>query len=201
MAPEPDVTTTPLDVVLLDYGVGNLRSVERALAHVGARVRRSAEVDVGVHEALVLPGVGAFAAARERLGARWGELGAYARAGRPLLGICLGMQLLFEESHEHGVHEGLGVLPGVVEALPSDVVVPHMGWARCSDGEVVYFCHSYGVRAGPATVSTVHHGGAWTAMAQRGALTAFQFHPEKSGEAGLRLLRRFVRDAQARQAA
>jgi glutamine amidotransferase len=178
--------------LLLDYGVGNLRSVEKALQAAGAVVVRSADLDDSV-DAVVLPGVGAFFAAKEKLGARFAELQSYARADKPLLGICLGMQLLFDESHEHGHHQGLGVLPGVVEALPADRVVPHMGWSRLSSGEVVYFCHSFGVRQGPATTATVDYGGAWTASAGRGRVVGFQFHPEKSGAAGLGLLRRFVR--------
>ncbi len=175
-------------VTLLDYGVGNLRSVERALLAAGADVARSVDLDDDA-AALVLPGVGAFGAARARLGGRLPQLQAWARADRPLLGICLGMQLLFDASHEHGHHEGLGILPGVVEALPRTVVVPHMGWSRTSTGEVVYFCHSFGVRPGPHTTAVVEHGGPWTASAQRGRVGGFQFHPEKSGPAGIALLR------------
>ena len=191
-------------VTLLDYGVGNLRSVERALEAAGARVIRSEDVDVAAGGALVLPGVGAFRAAKERLGARFMELRQYIDEGRPLLGICLGMQLLFERSFEHGEHEGLGAFAGTVEALPAHVVVPHMGWSQISTGEVVYFCHSFGVRAlkqdrGPADgigtavkIATVDHGGAWTASVQRENVQAFQFHPEKSGPTGLLLLRRWL---------
>ena len=176
-------------VILLDYGVGNLRSVERALVAAGATVERRADVDVPDGAGLVLPGVGAFQAAKERLGGRFAELRTYAHADRPLLGICLGMQLLFDESHEHGRHEGLGLIPGVVEALPKDVVVPHMGWSRISTGEVVYFCHSFGAKPGPFTTSTVEHGAPWTAAVRRGRVRGYQFHPEKSGPTGIALLR------------
>ena len=179
---------SPPHVILLDYGVGNLRSVERALTAAGAVVERRSDVDVPEGAGLVLPGVGAFQAARARLGARFDDVRAYARADRPLLGICLGMQLLFNESHEHGTHEGLGIVPGVVEAIPRDVVVPHMGWSRTSTGEVVYFCHSFGARPGPYTTSVVHHGSPWTAAVKRGRVRGYQFHPEKSGAAGRALL-------------
>ncbi|MBM4283026.1 MAG: imidazole glycerol phosphate synthase subunit HisH [Deltaproteobacteria bacterium] len=180
----------PRPVLLLDYGVGNLASVQRALEHAGARVTVSADVDD--RSPILLPGVGAFGAAVDKLGARFGELQQVARAGRPLLGICLGMQLLFDQSHEHGVHRGLGLVPGTVEALPKDVVVPHMGWAATSGGDVVYFCHSFGVRPGPHTTSTVEHGGRWTAAVRKDSVAGFQFHPEKSGATGLSLLRGWV---------
>ncbi len=98
------------------------------------------------------------------------------------------MHLLFEPSHEHGAHERLGIIDGVVEALPKTVVVPHMGWSLTSTGDVVYFCHSFGVRPGPCTTSVVDHGGPWTAAVQRGRVGGFQFHPEKSGAAGIALL-------------
>lgn len=179
-------------VTLLDYGVGNLRSVRRALEAAGAEVDQSA--DVG-GEAILLPGVGAFGAALERLGpGRVDELRAWSREGRPLLGICLGMQLLFEESHEHGVHRGLGLIPGVVEPLPTTVVVPHMGWATLSGlgDPTVYFCHSFAARPVPQTSATVEHGVTITAAVEQGRTWGFQFHPEKSGPAGIALLRRFI---------
>jgi glutamine amidotransferase len=180
----------PRPVLLLDYGVGNLASVQRALEKSGARVTVSADIDG--QSPILLPGVGAFGAACAKLGGRVAELQQAARSGRPLLGICLGMQLLFDESHEYGVHRGLGLIPGVVEPLPHDVVVPHMGWAETSTGDVVYFCHSYGVRPGPWTTSTVMHGGLWTASVKRDNVSGFQFHPEKSGAAGLSLLAGWV---------
>jgi glutamine amidotransferase len=190
--------------VLLDYGVGNLRSVERALQAAGAVVTRSADIDVvdddvsggsgggGGVAGLVLPGVGAFQAAKERLGSRFEALRAYAHAGRPLLGICLGMQLLFDESHEHGSHAGLGLIPGVVQALPKTVVVPHMGWSRTSTGEVVYFCHSFAAPKVPETTSTAEHGVVFSAAVQRGNVRGYQFHPEKSGPAGIALLKNWL---------
>jgi glutamine amidotransferase len=180
----------PRPVLLLDYGVGNLASVQRALEHAGARVTVSADLDG--HSPILLPGVGAFGAAVDKLGARFDELVLAGRSGRPILGICLGMQLLFDESHEHGRHTGLGLIPGVVEPLPRDVVVPHMGWAETSSGDVVYFCHSFGVRPGPCTTSTVDHGGKWTASVRKDNVAGFQFHPEKSGATGLSLLRGWV---------
>jgi glutamine amidotransferase len=189
---EPAPPTARPRVTLLDYGVGNLRSVRRALEAAGADVDTSA--DVG-GDAIVLPGVGAFGAALERLGpGRFDELRAWSRAGRPLLGICLGMQLLFDESHEHGVHRGLGVIAGVVEPLPPTVVVPHMGWSTLTGlhNPTVYFCHSFGVRPGPATTATTEHGGTWTAAVLHGRTAGFQFHPEKSGPAGIALLRGWI---------
>jgi glutamine amidotransferase len=179
-------------VVLLDYGVGNLRSVERALTAAGAVVERKTDIDVPEGAGLVLPGVGAFQAAKERLGSRFEDLRRYAHADRPLLGICLGMQLLFDESHEHGSHQGLGLIPGTVEALPREVVVPHMGWSRISTGEVVYFCHSFGARPGPSTTSTVEHGALWTAAVRQGRVRGYQFHPEKSGPTGIALLKSWL---------
>jgi glutamine amidotransferase len=202
------------DVRLLDYGAGNLRSVRRALEAAGARV----DVGAGVGgDALVIPGVGAFAEARRRLAPVWDDLAAWAREDRPLLGICLGFQLLFEESEEHGRHGGLGVLPGRVEALPATVTVPHMGWQRLdvapgapaafAPAPCVYFCHSYGVRSAqdpardaPWVVARVEHGHAYVAAVQRGHTWGVQFHPEKSGEDGLRVLRAWVDAVAARSA-
>jgi len=176
-------------VRVLDYGMGNLRSVERALQAVGATVEVTS--DVG-GDALVLPGVGAFAEAVRRLGPRMDELRTY---DRPLLGICLGMQLMFERSHEHGVTEGLGLLEGEVVAIPeAHVTVPNMGWHMLNGlgSPFVYFAHSFAVERCAHATATFHHGQPWVAAVQRGSVTGFQFHPEKSGKAGLKLLHRWV---------
>lgn len=184
------------DVVVLDYGAGNLRSVARALEAAGATVAVSPDVR-GAR--LVVPGVGAFAEARRRLEPQWAALQAYAASGQPLLGICLGFQLLFQRSYEHGTHEGLGVFAGEVVPLPQTTTVPHMGWNRLSGlgGPDVYFAHSYAVAATPDALATVEHGGWWTAAVKRGAVTGYQFHPEKSGDAGIALLRAWLGEAGA----
>lgn len=206
-APRPLQTMRPTGrtvptVRLLDYGAGNLRSVRRALERAGAVVEVSAQVppllaSPGHAEKLVVPGVGAFAEARRRLAPVWDDLVAWVRADRPTLGVCLGMQLLFDKSHEHGLHEGLGIVPGEIMPLESaapDVTVPHMGWQRL-EGEgnpAVYFAHSYGAAPGPFTTATVTHGAPWTAVVRKGNITGFQFHPEKSGDDGIALLRAWV---------
>lgn len=180
-----------MHVTLLDYGMGNLRSVQRALEAAGATVQRSERLRGA--DRVVLPGVGAFAQACARLreSGAWEDVQQHLSTGRPLLGICLGMQLLFEGSEEHGDNAGFGAFPGRVVHLShqSAPTVPNMGWHRTSDGAWAYFAHSYGVPVEgnpPEWVrSTVTHGGPWVAAAERGALHAFQFHPEKSGAAGI----------------
>lgn len=202
-------------IAILDTGSGNLRSVEKALARVGGRPLITSDPDV-VRRAdrLVVPGQGAFGgfmtAIRERhLDQPIRELVA---AGRPYLGICLGMQVLFEDSEEHGPVAGLGLLPGHVRRFrPADpaVKVPHMGWntveraaaggddpvlAGIADGAHVYFVHSYYVEAGnPDQVAlTCHYDVRFAAAVRAGNLFACQFHPEKSQTVGLRLLANFV---------
>jgi imidazole glycerol-phosphate synthase subunit HisH len=203
-------------VVVLDYGSGNLRSAVRALERAGADVTLTA--DHAAAEAaggLVVPGVGAFAACmaglREVRGHR--TIGRRLAGGRPVLGICVGMQVLFERGVEHGVEtEGCDEWPGVVERLQAPVV-PHMGWntvdvpedttlfAGVAD-ERFYFVHSYGVRnwtlqtnarTRPPLVTWTEHGGdRFVAAVENGPLSATQFHPEKSGDAGAQLLRNWV---------
>jgi imidazole glycerol-phosphate synthase subunit HisH len=181
-------------VRLLDYGLGNLRSVARALEAAGARVSVSAEVG---EERLVIPGVGAFpeGARRLRLGDRWDAVRSHLAQGRPLLGICLGMQLLFSRSFEHGTTPGLAAFEGDVIALEPPPTVPNMGWHRLQGlgNPYVYFAHSYGVAASEHAVATLDHGRRWVAAVQRDAIWGFQFHPEKSGPAGIALLRSWLR--------
>ena len=199
-------------VQLVDYRAGNLFSIRRALEFVGAEVviiRSSDDWDPrGTH--IVLPGVGAYAAGMDVLRALALDTGLRERAaaGVPLLGICLGAQLLFETSEEFGRHDGLGLLEGEVRLLPQESGrVPHIGWARCEHADEhvhpvlngsadawMYFVHSFYFEPQGATrrLLTAAAGGAhFTAAAGAGNVLGVQFHPERSGEEGLRLLRRF----------
>ena len=203
-------------VTVLDYGSGNLRSVVRALERAGAEVALSACRQAAMDaDGLVVPGVGAFAACMTGLRAVHGDeiIGRRLAGGRPVLGICVGMQILFERGVEHGVETvGCDEWPGVVERLQAPVV-PHMGWNTVHaadgtslfagvEGERFYFVHSYGVRAWllvtndrtrPPLVTWAEHGGdRFVAAVENGPLSATQFHPEKSGDAGARLLRNWV---------
>jgi len=201
---------TAAAVVVVDYGSGNLRSAERALAKVGAQVRMvtSAE-DVGDCDGVVVPGVGAFAACMAGVRASGADdlVRGRVEGGQPVLGICVGMQVMYETGDEHGVRtDGIGVLSGRVERLDADVL-PHMGWNTVEaaagsrlfagvEGERFYFVHSYGVlsahgNGNGATVAT-HGRSAFVAAVEDGPLSATQFHPEKSGDAGLHLLENWV---------
>jgi imidazole glycerol-phosphate synthase subunit HisH len=202
-------------VVVLDHGSGNLRSAQRALQRAGAEVRVTAELRAARDaDGLVVPGVGAYAACMAGIEA----LGAAAvivnrvRTGRPVLGICVGMQVLFDAGEEHGVTtKGLGLLPGTVSRLDAPVV-PHMGWntVRWPAGSVLgaglppgtrfYFVHSYAAPAAVpgAAVATTVHGGPFAAAVEQGCLAATQFHPEKSGDAGATLLANWVGGLEAR---
>ena len=203
-------------VVVLDYGSGNLRSAVRALERAGADVELSDDHAVAEEaDGLVVPGVGAFAACMAGLRAVRGHrtIGRRLAGGRPVLGICVGMQVLFERGVEHGVEtEGCDEWPGVVERLRAPVV-PHMGWNTVDvpgdsvlfdgiTGERFYFVHSYGVRdwtlqtndrtRAPLVSWTEHGGDRFVAAVENGPLSATQFHPEKSGDAGAALLRNWV---------
>lgn len=208
-------------VSIVDYGIGNLLSVRRAFEHFGTEVdfvRTAAEVTAA--DRLVLPGVGAFADGMKGLS----DLGlvepvrAFAACERPFLGICLGMQMMFDGSEEFGVHAGLGLIPGKVVAIPPRGVdgrphrIPHIGWnalllppgrrdwrgSVLEDvplGSFMYFVHSYTAVPGrdEDRLADCHYGGHMiSAMAQRGSLYGAQFHPEKSGEMGLRIIRSFL---------
>jgi glutamine amidotransferase len=202
-------------VVVLDYGSGNLRSAERALTRAGADTVVTADMTAAMAaDGLVVPGVGAFAACMAGLrGVRGPEMiDRRLAGGRPVLGICVGMQVLFDDGVEHGVRtEGCGEWPGTVELLKADVL-PHMGWntVRAAPGsrlfagiedERFYFVHSYAVRHWdmPASerfavplVTWAEHGEPFVAAVENGPLSATQFHPEKSGDAGATLLRNWV---------
>ncbi|MDR5708595.1 MAG: imidazole glycerol phosphate synthase subunit HisH [Armatimonadota bacterium] len=190
---------------VVDYGAGNLRSVGRALEHVGFQTRlvtRPEELEG--EEVIVLPGVGAFGPAVHRLREAGfvDALRAEVERGRWLVGLCLGMQLLFEESEEEGRHEGLGFLRGRVVRLPAGLKVPHMGWntlefdqpspitAAIRPGSHVYFVHSYYVLAEPSqVVAWTEYGVRIPAIVAFDRVVGFQFHPEKSSRVGLALLR------------
>ncbi|MBC6461546.1 imidazole glycerol phosphate synthase subunit HisH, partial [Actinomadura sp. HBU206391] len=195
------------DIVVLDYGSGNLRSAERAVARLGVKVTVTSDSDAALNaDGLVVPGVGAFAACMAGLRAVGGEriIGRRLAGGRPVLGICVGMQILFAKGVEHGVStEGCAEWPGTVERLDAPVL-PHMGWNTVDapaesvlfrgidPGTRFYFVHSYGVRRWelghgrliPPVVTWADHGGRFVAAAENGPLCATQFHPEKSGDAG-----------------
>jgi glutamine amidotransferase len=178
-------------VRLLDYGMGNLRSVVRALGAAGAEVEISSEVG---GDYLVLPGQGAFAEAAKRLREQWEPLKAHIEQAKPLLGICVGMQLLFERSHEHGLTDGLKAFAGEVVQIPPGVTVPNMGWHRLEGlgDPYAYFAHSYAVPASDEAIATIEHGRRWTAAVRRNNLWGFQFHPEKSGPVGIQLIREWL---------
>ena len=193
-------------VAVLDYGIGNLRSAQKALERVGADARLTADRGlIADADAVVLPGVGAFGRCREALaGAGLDGVAADAATdalsgGRPFLGICVGMQLLYEASEESPGSRGLGVLPGTVRALPDTVKRPQMQWNRLDGADHpmfsglpaepwVYFVHTYAAPVGPDTVATCEYGGTVNAAVARGTLAATQFHPEKSGDVGLTIL-------------
>lgn len=191
--------------VILDYGMGNLRSVEKAIEALGHPVRVAPEI--GDADRLIIPGVGAFGAAMTRLAPLREEIRAFAAAGKPVLGICLGQQLLFERSEEFGSNEGLGLLAGEVKYLPSGEgrKIPLIGWSEVAIVDEVlgrgirpndqfYFVHSlYTEAADPGDVAmTAEYGRVFPAAVRRDNVWGMQFHPEKSGEAGLKLLRNFL---------
>ena len=203
-------------VTIIDYGIGNLRSIEKAFQRVGTEVLRTDDPQaVRDAERLVLPGVGAFGACIDEIHRRTLEspIQDAVETGTPLLGVCVGMQLLFETGHEKGEHEGLGLLPGRVvhfhdasNGWPEDHVVPHMGWNTIEptrshllldgtgEAAYVYFVHSYhAVTNDPDDVlATTTYGHAFPAVVQRDNVFGVQFHPEKSQAAGLRLLENFA---------
>ena len=199
-------------VTIIDYGSGNLRSVQKALERVGVEAHVTDDPNVVAESShLVLPGVGAFGDAIRAIRGRGlaEPILAHIRADRPFLGICMGLQLLFESGSEGGHHEGLGVLAGEVTRfeLPPGMKIPHMGWNQVSwrtagtsqpagnDGDHFYFVHSYVARPRDETViaATSDYGGPFCAAVARGRLFATQFHPEKSQSAGMELLRTCMR--------
>ena len=199
-------------VAIVDYGVGNLFSLKSSLKAIGADAVVTADADVlRSADRIILPGVGAFgdAAAKLRESGLDRVVIEQAKAGKPLLGICLGMQLLFEKSFEYGEHEGLGLIKGeirpIAEVIPADLKIPHIGWNALhfgkeksdlfrylNEGDHVYFVHSYyGANCEESVIATAEYGAELTAAVASGNVYGCQFHPEKSGNVGLAILRAF----------
>ena len=199
-------------VAIVDYGVGNLFSLRSSLAFIGAdAVVTSDPCVLKKADKIILPGVGAFGDAAAKL--RESGLGAVvveeAGKGKPILGICLGMQLLLEKSYEYGEHEGLGLIPGeirpIADVIPADLKIPHIGWNALyfgenkhplfrylSEGDHVYFVHSYyGANCAESVIATAEYGAPLTAAVAKDNVMGCQFHPEKSGAVGLAILRAF----------
>ena len=199
-------------VAIVDYGVGNLFSLRSSLAFIGAdAVVTSDPCVLRAADKIILPGVGAFGDAAAKL--RESGLGAVvieeAKKGKPILGICLGMQMLLEKSYEYGEHEGLGLIPGeirpIADVIPTDLKIPHIGWNALSfgrekhplfrylsEGDHVYFVHSYyGANCAESVIATAEYGAPLTAAVAKGNVMGCQFHPEKSGAVGLAILRAF----------
>ncbi len=199
---------------IIDYGVGNLFSLVSSFEKIGEETTVTSDAGVlAAAKRLILPGVGAFGDAADKL-AETGlvpVLLEQAKRGKPILGICLGMQLLFERSYEYGVRAGLGLIPGEVRPIAESVTglkIPHMGWNALNfpaggkhplfrdirEGDHVYFVHSYhGVNAGDAVIATAAYGAPLTAAVAKGNVMGCQFHPEKSGDVGLAILKAFCR--------
>jgi len=196
------------EAVVVDYGMGNLRSVTKGLQRAGCDVLVTSELeDIEAAEAIVLPGVGAFSPGMENLGSLKEALIDAANDGKPLLGICLGAQMLLSESYENGHYHGLGLIPGKAMRFTGGLKVPHMGWnslnfvnshpcfAGMEDGEYFYFVHSYFLDAQPEyVIAESDYGSPFAAVisSREGNVIGTQFHPEKSGDAGLRMLANFV---------
>ena len=195
-------------IAIIDYGMGNLRSVQKAFEFLGFEaVITDSPAAIAAADHVVLPGVGAFCDAMERLrqtGLDQAVLQA-ASSGKPLLGICLGMQMMFEHSEENGYYDGLGLFPGTITKFEDrGLKIPHMGWNTLKtrdcplfdqgDDPCVYFVHSYCMAdvSDDFTAASCEYGQTFTAAVCRGNVMATQFHPEKSGEAGLNMLRRFA---------
>ena len=199
-------------IAIVDYGVGNLFSLNSSLKSIGAEsIVTADEATLRSADKILLPGVGAFEDAAKKLrdSALADLLKALAGEGKPLLGICLGMQMLFEKSYEYGEHEGLGLIPGSVkpirDVIPADYKIPHIGWNALhfrqenplfryvSEGDCVYFVHSfYAADCEDHVVATAEYGAELTAAVARGNVYGCQFHPEKSGNVGLAILKAFA---------
>ena len=195
-------------IAVIDYGVGNLFSLRSSLAAIAAE-----EAAIRAADKIILPGVGAFGDAADKLRALGLDvlLRQEAAAGKPILGICLGMQLLFDSSEEYGLHEGLGLLKGRVVGmegrLPPELKIPHIGWnalhfcrehpllRHIREGDCVYFVHSfYAVDCEESLVATAEYGAALTAVVGKNNVMGCQFHPEKSGTVGLNILKAFCEE-------
>jgi glutamine amidotransferase len=196
-------------IAIIDYGIGNLRSVEKAFTSQGIdAVISSNRAVLESADKLVLPGVGAFAACMNNLRERGLEdfVIAAANSGKPMIGLCVGLQMLFEEGHEFGIHKGLGLLPGKVSRFPEGLRVPHVGWNQVTirqphpifsdlpDESFFYFVHSYYVQPSDASciLGETDYEMRYASICGRENIVGVQFHPEKSQAAGLRLLRNFA---------
>ena len=198
-------------IALIDYGAGNLTSVRKALTALGADYDTpAAPAELSRYSAIIVPGVGNFAATEALVGPWRDAIGAAVRGGTPLFGICLGMQWLFEGSDEAPDVPGLGVLPGRVTRLQGDAAqrlkIPHVGWNSLSfrgpegsallraldNGAHVYFTHSFAAPVTDACVASTSHGDTFAAVVERGNVFGVQFHPEKSSDAGLQIMRNFL---------
>jgi glutamine amidotransferase len=196
-------------IVVIDAGIGNLRSVQKAFEHIGVVPTITDDPAlVAKADAVVLPGVGAFGDGMNGVRSRRLDTALLhaAERGTPLFGICVGLQLLFEESEEMGTHHGLGLLPGRIIRFPTSLTVPHMGWNQIEqrqphpllsgvpDGAFAYFAHSYHVVTDDESivVATTDYGAPFPSVVARDNVWAIQFHPEKSQQVGLRLLQNFV---------
>ena len=204
-------------IAIIDYGVGNLISLQSSLAYLGEAAEVTADVDkIRAADRIILPGVGAFADAADKL-RQTGMADIVveqAEAGKPLMGICLGMQLLFEKSFEYGEHEGLGLVPGqvvpIADAVPAGYKIPHIGWNALrlvknsgtgapdklfkyiNEGDYVYFVHSfYAAGCEASTIADTEYGARLTAAVAKGNVYGCQFHPEKSGGVGMKILKAF----------
>ena len=199
-------------IAIIDYGVGNLFSLKSSLAAIGADTVVTADPEViKSAEKIILPGVGAFgdAAAKLRESGMADLVKSEAASGKPLMGICLGMQLLLEKSFEYGCHEGLGLIKGeirpITDVIPADLKVPHIGWNALrfkgekspifkyiNEGDHVYFVHSfYGAECDESVIATAEYGATLTAAVAKDNVYGCQFHPEKSGDVGLAILKAF----------
>jgi glutamine amidotransferase len=193
-------------IAILDYGSGNLRSAQRAFETSGREVVITSDYDIALNaDGLVVPGVGAFAACMKGLTEIRGDQLVRERISlkRPTLGICVGMQILFSRGVEHGDHSGVGVWDATVEKIDAPIL-PHMGWNpvqagaattlfKCIEKESFYFVHSYAVmKKVGAVASMAHHGKDFLAAVEDGVIAATQFHPEKSGDAGLQLIKNWI---------
>ena len=199
-------------VAIVDYGVGNLFSLESSLNAIGAQVIVTADPEILKNaDQIILPGVGAFEDAAKKLRSTGLDkvLKDLAAKGKPLMGICLGMQMLFEKSFEYGEHEGLGLIPGQVVSMegviPADYKIPHIGWnalkfkqesplfSGIKDGDCVYFVHSYyATNCDANVIATAEYGAELTAAVANKNVMGCQFHPEKSGAVGLAILKAFT---------
>lgn len=199
-------------VAIVDYGVGNLFSLKSSLGAIGAEAVVTADAEaLRAADRIILPGVGAFGDAVQKLRATGLDkvVLEQASAGKPIMGICLGMQMLFEKSYEYGEYDGLGLIPGTIrpisDVIPKDLKIPHIGWNALhfasekhpifkylKEGDFVYFVHSYyGAQCDDSVIATAEYGAQLTAAVAKGNVCGCQFHPEKSGNVGLRILKAF----------